>query len=38
MMINAYGDPGPEELEEVMTRMQREGLDWLAKAAGYSRR
>ena len=36
MMIAKYGNPGPEQLEEVMTRMQREGLDWLAKAAGYS--
>jgi hypothetical protein len=35
MVIAAYGDPGPEQLEEVMTRMQREGLDWLAKMAGY---
>ena len=37
MMIAKYGDPGPEQLEEVMTRMQREGLDWLAKDAGYKR-
>jgi hypothetical protein len=36
MMIAKYGDPGPEQLEEVMTRMQGEGLDWLAKDAGYS--
>lgn len=36
MAIKAYGDPGPEQLEEVMTRMQREGLDWLAKKAGYA--
>lgn len=36
MAIKAYGNPGPEQLEEVMTRMQREGLDWLAKKAGYA--
>lgn len=36
MMIAKYGDPGPEQLEEVMARMQGEGLDWLAKKAGYS--
>lgn len=36
MMIAKYGDPGPEQLEEVMDRMQGEGLDWLAKDAGYS--
>lgn len=36
MLIKVYGDPGPEQLEEVMTRMRREGLDWLAKKADYS--
>lgn len=36
MMIKAYGDPDPEQLEEVMTRMRREGLGWLAKKANYS--
>jgi len=35
MLIKAYGDPGPEQLEEVMTRMRRDGLDWLAKMARY---
>jgi len=35
MMIKAYGDPDPEQLEEVMKRMRREGLGWLAKIAGY---
>jgi len=35
MMIAAYGDPDPEQLEEVMTRMRRDGLDWLAKVARY---
>ena len=36
MMLKAYGDPGPEKLEEVMARMQHEGLHWLATTAGYS--
>jgi hypothetical protein len=36
MMIKAYGDPGPDQVEEAMKRMEREGLDWLAKAAGYT--
>lgn len=35
MMIRAYGDPSPEKLEKVMMNIQRDGLDWLAKEAGY---
>jgi hypothetical protein len=35
MMIKAYGDCGPEKLEEDMMRIQREGIDWLAADAGY---
>ncbi|MDP1732763.1 MAG: HEPN domain-containing protein [Sulfuritalea sp.] len=35
MMIKAYGDPGPERLENVMMQIQSDGLDWLAREAGY---
>lgn len=35
MMIRAYGDPGPDMLEKVMMKIQGEGIDWLAKEAGY---
>ncbi len=35
MMIKAYGDPSPEKLEEVMMQIQADGLDWLAREAGY---
>lgn len=35
MMFKAFGNPDAAKLEEVMTRISGEGLDWLAKEAGY---
>lgn len=35
MMIKTYGDPDPERLEKVMMKIQTDGLDWLAREAGY---
>lgn len=36
MMLQAFDDPDPTKLEEVMSRISIEGMDWLAKVAGYS--
>ena len=36
MMFQAFDNPDPVKLEEVMKRISSEGMDWLAKAAGYS--
>lgn len=34
MMLRAFGDPDPAKLEEVVTRISSEGVDWLVEAAG----
>lgn len=36
MMLQAFGNPDSVKLDEVMSRISIEGIDWLAKAAGYS--
>ncbi len=37
MMLMAYKNPGPDQLEDVVKRIEQEGLDWLAKAANYTK-
>lgn len=36
MMLQAFNNPDPTKLEEVMKRISIEGVDWLARAARYS--
>lgn len=36
MMLQVFGDPDPAQLEDVMKRINREGLNWLAELAGYT--
>ena len=36
MMSHAFESPDTAKLEEVMKRISLEGLDWLAKASGFS--
>lgn len=37
MMSQAFENPDPAKLEEVMKRIGNEGLDWLAEASGFSK-
>ncbi|QIM48340.1 hypothetical protein G9Q38_03695 [Pusillimonas sp. DMV24BSW_D] len=37
MMSQAFDNPDPTTLEEVMKRIGIEGLDWLAEASGFSK-
>lgn len=34
MMLSAYGNPDPSQLETVLERVTEEGIDWLAQKAG----
>lgn len=36
MMLKVFDNPDPAKLEEVMKRISREGLNWLAEAAAYT--
>jgi hypothetical protein len=36
MMLRAFGNPDSVKLDEVMSGINIEGVDWLAKEAGYS--
>lgn len=37
MMLSAYGNPDPAQLEAVLERVTEEGIDWLAQEAGFTK-
>lgn len=37
MMLSAYGNPDPAQLEAVLERVIEEGIDWLAREAGFAK-